>query len=59
MLATLMVLQDDGLTIAEVIRDMPHDAGALIVYALVAGFVIMIWRGSRKAAGNGDGQTGA
>lgn len=48
MLATLIALQDSGLTVHEVIRDIPHDAGAVIAYTLMAGFILLIWRGSRQ-----------
>jgi hypothetical protein len=37
-----------GLTLAEVLRDIPHDTAAFVVYALLAIFVGLIWAGSRK-----------
>lgn len=40
--------QDGGLTLHEVLYSIPHDVAAFVVYALVAGFVFFIWRGSRK-----------
>jgi hypothetical protein len=40
------------LTLAEVIGDLPHDAGAILVYVLLALFIGSIWHGSRrKSAG--------
>ena len=42
------VLQDDGLTFGDVVRNLPHDGAALVVYALVLGFVWFIWQGSRE-----------
>lgn len=41
-------LQDDGLTFGDVLRNLPHDAGALVVYGLVIAFVGFIWHGSRQ-----------
>jgi hypothetical protein len=42
-----MMLQDDGLTLREVISDIPHDLPALVVYVIIAVFVGFIWWGSR------------
>jgi hypothetical protein len=43
------VLQAErGLTLTEVVRDLPHDGPSLVVYTLVLLFVAMIWVGSRK-----------
>lgn len=36
------------LTFREVLADIPHDAGAVIVYLLLAVFVAMTWAGSRR-----------
>lgn len=30
------------------LSDIPHDAGAVVVYVLIAGFVYFIWKGNRK-----------
>ena len=45
----IMLVQaaDGGLTLGRILRDIPHDASALVVYALVFGFGYMTWRGSR------------
>lgn len=46
-----MMIQDNGLTLREVISDIPHDGPAMIVYVLIAIFVGFIWWGSRGDAG--------
>jgi hypothetical protein len=42
-----MMIQDDGLTLREVLADIPHDLPAMVVYVLIALFVGFIWWGSR------------
>lgn len=44
---------EDGLTIGEVISDIPHDAAAFLVYALTAASLYLIWRGNRKSGARG------
>lgn len=39
---------DDGLTIAEVVANIPHDGAAIVVYALVIGSVALVWRAGRS-----------
>ncbi|HEU5210950.1 MAG TPA: hypothetical protein VFU06_16260 [Longimicrobiales bacterium] len=39
---------DGGLTFEAVIRNLPHDAGAIVVYVLMLAFIGFIWYGSRK-----------
>ena len=46
--AMLAVQSDDGLTVSEVLRSIPHDAAAFFVYSLMAIFVGLIWMGSRR-----------
>jgi hypothetical protein len=41
---SLMLLE---LTLQEVVADIPHDAGAMIVYLLLGAFVGLVWYGSR------------
>lgn len=42
------------LTLRDVLADIPHDAGAILTYALLAVFIGFIWAGSRnKAPGRG------
>ncbi|MCI0434168.1 MAG: hypothetical protein L0271_11115 [Gemmatimonadetes bacterium] len=44
---TLGMVQE-GLSFNEIVRNIPHDAAAIVAYLLVAGFVYLIWRGNRK-----------
>lgn len=48
----LMVQQavDDGLTLTDILSDIPHDAGAVIVYILVLAFAGFVWYGSRHSS---------
>lgn len=39
--------EGSGLTLKQVLQDIPHDAGAIIVYLLIAGFAFMLWYGNR------------
>lgn len=53
----MLMIQDianDGLSLAEVLRDIPHDAGAMVVYVLLLAFVGFIWYGSRQKRGGGS-----
>jgi hypothetical protein len=43
----MLLLQDDGLTLGEVLRDIPHDPSAFVVYTLIILFLGLIWKGSR------------
>lgn len=36
------------LTLREIVSDIPHDAGAVVAYALLAIFLGFIWAGSRN-----------
>jgi hypothetical protein len=49
---------DDGLTLGEVVRDLPHDAGAIVVYVLMLGFIGLMWYGNRRKSSGGppDGE---
>jgi hypothetical protein len=38
----------EGLTLSEVLTDLPHDPAALVIYVIVALFVFFTWYGSRK-----------
>lgn len=40
---------EDGLTLRDIVADIPHDAGALVVYALMAVFFGFIWYGNKGA----------
>jgi hypothetical protein len=48
MLIFAAFIQDDGLTFREVISGIPHDAGAILAFILIAVFVGAIWLGSRS-----------
>jgi len=37
-----------GLTWKQVLQDIPHDAGAIIVYLLIVGIGFVMWYGNRK-----------
>jgi hypothetical protein len=50
MIAVLALQQDNGLTLLEVIRDIPHDAPAVVVYVMATIFIVLVWRGSRRQA---------
>jgi hypothetical protein len=36
-----------GLTLREVVANIPHDTPAFVVYAMLLVFVFMIWRANR------------
>lgn len=48
--SSMQAAVDEGLTFAEVLADIPHDAAAVVVYILV-GFSIglVVWSGRRGA----------
>ncbi len=48
MFLSAIALQGSSSTASEMIRSIPHDAAAILIYALVAIFVGLIVRGSRK-----------
>lgn len=41
-----LTLQQDVLM--DIVRTIPHDAGAFVVYLLVGAFLAFIWHGSRQ-----------
>jgi hypothetical protein len=53
MLNSILLVQssESGLTFGRVLRDIPHDGPAMVVYALLIAFTYMIWRGSRPKKG--------
>lgn len=52
MLVTRILLQNGGgVTLHKVLTDIPHDITAIVVYALLAGFVGLIWRFGRTHTG--------
>ncbi len=38
---------DQGLTLAELVANIPHDLSAMVVYAMLFGSALFIWRASR------------
>ena len=44
---------EGGLTLERVLRDIPHDAGAMIIYVLIALFIGFIWYGNRQKSQGG------
>lgn len=40
------------LSLQEILADIPRDAGAILVYVLMAAFAATIWIGSRKRSGD-------
>lgn len=38
---------DQGLTPAELVANIPHDASAMVVYAMLFGSALFIWRAGR------------
>jgi len=46
--AIIALLQEsERLTLGRVLRDIPHDARAIVAYLLIAGFIYFIWRANR------------
>ena len=40
---------DPGLTLAKLVANIPHDLSAMVVYAMLFGSALFIWRASRSA----------
>jgi hypothetical protein len=51
MFAFALQSDDNGLTLHEVIADIPHDVASLVIYVMVAVFLFLIWYGSRAGSG--------
>jgi len=47
-LLMIAVQESGGLTLGRILADIPHDGPAFVVYALIAGFVYLVWRGGRN-----------
>lgn len=45
---TLALFQSDGLSLSEVLRGIPHDVPAIVVYTMLLAFVGLIVAGSRR-----------
>lgn len=48
MFAITAAVRQDGLTLRDVVQNIPHDGPAIFVYVLIALFVGFIWHGSRQ-----------
>lgn len=49
MLSATSMLQagSSGLTLQEVLADIPHDAASIAVYVMIVGSLILLWRTGR------------
>ncbi|HEM46541.1 MAG TPA: hypothetical protein ENO23_05785 [Alphaproteobacteria bacterium] len=48
--------REGGLTLGELLADIPHDAAAFVVYAMVLGSALFVWRAGRaKPPGTPNG----
>ena len=53
-LQAVVSTDDDGLTLAEIVADIPHDAAAIFVYMLLgASLFAVIWFGARSSGSPG------
>lgn len=39
---------DEGLTPAELVANIPHDISAMVVYAMLFGSALLVWRAGRS-----------
>ncbi len=49
MYALALQAVDNGLTLKDIVLDIPHDMAALVVYAMVGIFVFFIWFASKPS----------
>jgi hypothetical protein len=49
MFAFILALQSEGLTLHEIVSDIPHDAGSGVAYLLIGSIVFLCWFGSRRS----------
>lgn len=54
----LQAAEDAGLTIGEILADIPHDGPAIVLYLLTAVAVALIWWGHRRSSANDPASTG-
>ena len=50
MLSLIHLAQSDKPWWQLLLSDIPHDAGAVVVYLLIGGFIFFIWKGNRKGS---------
>jgi hypothetical protein len=53
MTIAMAVQQEDLLTLRDVLADIPRDIEAILVYLMFAGFIYIIWWGSRSKGDRG------
>lgn len=49
--AALVLQAEDGLTLAQVLADIPHDPAAFVVYAMLIVSGALIWKANRRKTG--------
>jgi hypothetical protein len=54
----LQAAESDGLTIGEILADIPHDGPAIVLYLLTAASAALIWWGHRRSSANDPASTG-
>jgi len=42
------VESDQGLTLEKLVANIPHDASAVVVYAMLLGSALLVWRAGRS-----------
>jgi len=53
MVAFALLAQSGGLTLGEVVRDLPHDPASIVGYVFLAVFVGFVWFGMRPGRSRG------
>lgn len=48
MLGIALAIQGDGISAIEILRGIPHDGPAIMIYIMILGFAAFIWHGGRK-----------
>lgn len=49
---------DPGLTPAELVANIPHDLSAMVVYAMLFGSALLVWRAGRSKGAPAAGKAG-
>jgi hypothetical protein len=47
---------DQGLTLAELVASIPHDISAMVVYAMLVGSALFVWRAGRSTGSTKEEQ---
>lgn len=48
MFGIALAIRQDGLSLGEILRGIPHDGPAILIYLMILGFVAFMWHGGRK-----------